>query len=599
MIRSPLSRRDFLRNLAITGVGLLTRPGHLFGASQRGLNSTNSQLRARNSNAPVANFIDIARRVGLNAQTCIGGINTKSFIVESTGGGVAIFDYDNDGWLDIFIMNGWRFESFDQGSEPTNRLYRNNRDGTFADVTEAAGLIRHGWGQGVCVGDYDNDGNLDLFVTYYGHNVLYHNNGNGTFSDVTYSAGLMSPEKRYSTGAAFVDFDRDGHLDLFVAHYTDYDDATRHPRGQGQNCMWHGMPVFCGPRGLERATSSLYRNNGDGTFADVSDKSGIVHAGLHYGFTPLVLDYDNDGWPDVYVADDSDASVLLHNNHNGTFTELGLSAGVAYNGSGREQAGMGVSAADYDNDGWLDILKTNFADDTSTLYHNEHDGTFNDVTFPAGLGSNTQYLGWGTAFFDFDNDGWPDIFVANGHVFPEVDTATLDSTFKERKLLYLNNRDGTFDDVSLRGGPGILEKQASRGAAFGDLFNTGQLDIVINNMNDYPTLLHNVMPRLNHSITLHLIGTKSNRSAIGARVMVRAEDRQMIDEVRSGGSFCSQSDLRLHFGLGRSQKADLIEIRWPSGFQESLRNINGNSIVVIKEGAGVVKEIRFSKVIAW
>ncbi len=542
---------------------------------------------------PVVQYVDIAARAGLTAKTIIGGEKTKEFILETTGGGIAVFDHDNDGWLDIFLVSGSRLEGFPQGAEPTNRFFRNSRDGTFTDVTEKAGLARQGWGQGVCVGDYDNDGNPDLFVTYYGQNVLYHNNGDGTFTDVTRESGLLMARNRWNTGAAFLDYDRDGRLDLFVSSYVAYEDAKRYSHGLGQNCNWKGLPVMCGPRGLRGSKNALYHNNGNGTFTDVSEQAGILKPATTYGFTPLVLDYDNDGWPDVYVADDSTASLLFHNNHDGTFTDVGVLAGVAYNEDGRDQGGMGAAAGDYDCDGWLDIVKTNFAEDTSTLYHNQGDGTFNDVTFPAGLGSNTRYVGWGTAFFDFDNDGWPDIFMANGHVYPEVDSALLDSTYQQRKILYLNRRDGTFEDVSLRGGPAVVIKKSARGAAFGDLFNIGQIDIIINNMNDIPTLLHNVAPGPNHSLMVQLEGTQCNRSAIGARVTVRVKNHRMIDEVRSGGSFCSQSDLRLHFGLGTSREADLVEVTWPSGRKEVVKNVACDQWITIKEGSGPVRSQKF------
>ncbi len=541
----------------------------------------------------VADFVDIAAEAGLTAETIIGSTKSKEFILETTGGGVALFDYDNDGWLDVFLVNGSRLEGFKPGSEPTNHLFRNNRDGTFTDVTDKAGLVHHGWGQGACVGDYDGDGNSDLFVTYCGHNILYHNNGDGTFTDITRKSGLWTSENQWSTGAAFLDYDRDGRLDLFVLHYVAYEDAIRYSHGRGQNCTWRGLQVMCGPRGLRGTPNTLYRNNGDGTFTDMSKEAGILKAGYHYGFTPLVLDYDNDGWPDIYVANDSSSSLLFHNNRDGTFSEVGVLAGVAYNEDGREQAGMGVSAGDYDNDGWLDLVKTNFSDDTSTLYRNQGDGTFNDVTFAAGLGSNTRYLGWGTSFVDIDNDGWTDIFIANGHVYPEVDTAPLDSSYEERKILYLNKGDGTFEDVSLRAGPGILIKKSARGAAFGDLFNTGQINIVINNMNDTPNVLHNFAPTPNHALSIGLVGVQSNRSAIGARVTVQVGSRRMIGDVRSGGSFCSQNDLRLHFGLGTSAQADRVEIQWPSGRREVLKNITGDHCVVIKEGFGISEKYKF------
>jgi hypothetical protein len=544
---------------------------------------------ATNPSSGLPSYVDIAAQARLTAKTIIGGAAKKDFILESTGGGLGLIDYDNDGWVDIFFVNGSRLEGFPPGQEPTNHLYRNNRDGTFTDVTVQAGLTRHGWGQGVCVGDYDNDGNPDLFVTYYGKNVLYRNNGDGTFSDVTYRTGLLSPEARYATGAAFLDYDRDGKLDLFVVCYSAYNEAHSHSPDQETGCRWKGLKVFCGPRGLQGARCFLYRNNGNGTFTDVSQEAGIHKPGLIYGFTPLVLDYDNDGWPDIYVACDSSQSLLFHNNRNGSFKEVGVMAGAAYNEDGREQAGMGVSTGDYDRDGWLDIVKTNFADDTTTLYHNQHDGTFSDATFSGHLGVNTTYLGWGVGFVDFDNDGWPDIFIANGHVYPEVDNKPVDSSYAQRKILYKNCRNGSFEDISMRGGPGLISPKVARGAAFGDLFNTGKVDIVINNMNDSPTLLHDTADIINYSLAIQLVGRQSNRSAIGARVQVELKGHVMIDEVRSGGSFCSQNDLRLHFGLGQNKVAERIEVKWPSGHTDEIRDVNAGHIITIKEGLGITR----------
>src|SRR5580658_4730006 len=422
-----LSRRSLLRLLLGSGAALHTT--RAIGMLQMSYGNLAPGIGPKTGPA-VADYRDIAALAGLTATTVIGGESMKKFILETTGGGVALFDYDNDGWLDIFLVNGGSLGPT-EAPPSSNRLYKNNRDGTFTDVTEQAGLLHHGWGQGVCVGDSNGDGWLDLFVTYYGKNVLYRNNHDGTFTDVTRAAGLLTDADLYSTGAAFFDYDRDGHLDLFVAHYVDYKEATTHDAAHGDNCKWRGAPVMCGPRGLKGARNTLYRNRGDGTFEDVSERAGI-DTGEHYGFTPLVLDYDNDGWPDLYVANDSTASLLYHNNRNGTFTELGSLAGVAYNEDGREQSCMGTDAADYDGDGFLDIVKTNFEQDTATLYHNHKDGTFDDVTFHAGLGVNTSFVGWGTGFLDFDNDGWPDILMANGHVYPEVDKALADTSYKQR-----------------------------------------------------------------------------------------------------------------------------------------------------------------------
>ena len=537
---------------------------------------------------PKVNFVDIAERAGLTAKTEDGGDKSKRYLIETTGSGAAAFDFDNDGWPDIFLVNGSRLEGFPKGQEPTSHLYRNNHDGTFSDVTQKAGVALTGWGQGVCAGDYDNDGFVDLFVTFWGHNVLLHNNGDGSFTDVTRKAGLWHDDVRWSTGCAFVDYDRDGRLDLFVANYVDFDPAHTPEVGSSATCLWKGMPVLCGPRGLKGTHSELYHNNGDGTFTDVSERSGVAKTDAGYCLTALTGDFDNDGWPGIYVACDSTPNLLFHNNHDGTFTETAIDSGVAFNDAGREQAGMGTDAADYDGDGWLDIIKTNFSDDTATLYRNNHDGTFSDVTAAAGLARNSQYLGWGTLFVDIDNDGWPDIFMANGHIYPEVDQKGLNNKFREPKLLYWNQRNGKFLDISAEAGPAITTPFNSHGVAAADFNNDGTLEIVVNNSHDRPSLFKNLGDHGNW-LLLKLEGTKSNRSAIGARVTVHAGDHQQTQEVRSGGGYISQSDFRLHFGLGSATKADLIEIRWPSGLVERLENVSANRIVNIREGIGSMK----------
>jgi hypothetical protein len=528
--------------------------------------------------------VDVAPAAGLTGRTVIGGERTKDYILETTGGGVAILDYDDDGWPDVFLVNGAR-----AGEEPSpSRLYRNQGDGTFLDVSATSGLVRRGWGQGACAGDYDNDARMDLFVTYYGQSVLYRNVGGGKFADTTSAAALTGPD-RYSTGCAFLDYDRDGRLDLFVSAYLAHGDARRYPPGTpGQNCSWKGLAVMCGPAGLGGAQNALYRGNADGTFTDVSERAGILKAAPSYGFTPLVLDYDNDGWPDVYVANDSRASLLFRNRGDGTFEERGLTAGAALTADGRAQAGMGVAAADYDRDGWLDIAKTNFDDDTTSLYRNFGDGSFEEMSVHAGLGANNRYLGWGIGFPDFDVDGWPDLLTVNGHVYPEAERAGERYAYAQRKLLYRNRGDGRFEDVSPRGGPALAQPRAARGAAFGDLFNRGRVEVVVNNMNDAPTLLYDCAPRDGHALVVRLEGTKSNRSAIGARVTVHAGGRRLVDEVRSGGSFCSQNDLRLHFGLGASARADRVEVAWPSGAHEAVEGVPAGQTVVIREGAGQV-----------
>src|SRR5712692_7231023 len=539
---------------------------------------------------PVAHFTDVAQQAGLTAPVIFGGENAKKFIIETTGTGVAIFDYDNDGWPDIFIVNGTKLEGLPSAMAPTSHLYHNNHDGTFTDVTRTAGLTHTGWGQGVCVGDYDNDGFADLFVTYYGKNVLYHNNGNGTFTDVSDKAGVGGSGKAWGSGCAFVDYDRDGKLDLIVANYVDFDLSSAPAPGQLATCVWKGIPVMCGPRGLPGAKNILYHNKGDGTFEDVTAKAHIDRTDGHYALSISTLDFDEDGWPDIYVACDSTPSILYRNNHDGTFTDVAVTAGAAFNEDGREQAGMGSTVADYNGDGHLDIFNTNFSDDTSTLYRNNGDGTFTDATAEAGLGLYTQYLGWGTMFFDFDNYGWPDLILVNGHVYPEVDKQHLGISYKEPRILYHNNGDATVTDVSAAAGAGITTAASSRGLALGDVWNDGKISAVISNMNDRSSLLVNQIRTPNHWITIHTVGTKSNRDGIGARIRVKTASRILVDEVRSGSSYNSNSDMRVHFGLGPATKIEWVEVRWPSGITERFTGFAVDTIHTVKEGSGSAVE---------
>jgi enediyne biosynthesis protein E4 len=545
-------------------------------------------------------FVDIAHAAGLNAKTIFGGEHKNKYLLETTGCGVAFYDYDNDGWLDIFLVNGSRLEGFPASQEPISRLFKNNRDGTFSDVTTKAGLAHSGWGQGVCVGDYDNDGFDDLFVTYYGKNVLYHNNGDGTFADVSQKAGVAGTKTRWGTGCAFVDYDRDGQLDLFVANYIDLDLATA-PVPESGPCLYKGVMVACGPPGLMGGKNILYHNNGDGTFTDVSETSGILEANGTFGLGVLTADFDNDGWPDIYVANDSTASALYQNKKNGKFADVGMEAGCVLSPDGKPQAGMGVSAADYDLDGNLDIVKTNFAGDTPSLYHNRGNWNFEDATFTAGLGAHTQYLGWGCGFFDMDNDGWPDVLLCNGHVYPEVEQLKTEAGYAQRKLLYKNLRNGRFEDVSDQAGGGISAAVAARGCAFGDFDNDGDIDVVVNTVNGYPQLLRCDSKLPNNWIKVKTVGTKSNRSGIGARLkcVTRPPDEktphQQIEEVRSGGSYISQNDLRVHFGLGKAEKVDVLEIRWPSGQLDTLKDMKANQLIIVKEGAGIIQTMQFTQ----
>lgn len=541
-------------------------------------------------------FVDIARGAGLNAPNVWGGIKQKKYIVEVKGSGLAFFDYDNDSWIDIYLTNGIRFEeTYTPKSAPIQHLYKNNRDGTFTDVTEKAGLVRTGWGTSNSIGDYDNDGWDDLVCCYWGHNILWHNNGDGTFRDVTGKAGLREERVRWGTGSTFLDYDRDGFLDLFVSNYIELDIKKVPTPGQVGYCQWKGIPVMCGPHGLPGGMNLLYHNNGNGTFTDVSEKAGILKPGPRYAITAVSCDFDNDGWSDIYVAVDSEPSILFHNNHDGTFTDVAAAAGCAYSEEGQEQSGMGVGVGDYDCNGWLDIFKTNFSDDTPNLYRNNGDGTFTDVTFVSGFGVNTQYVCWGAGFMDYDNNSWTDVFHVTGHVYPELESYHLDSHFLSPRLVYRNLGNGKFQDVSKDMGTGVNALYSSRGCAFGDFDNDGDIDVLILNMNDYPSLLRNDGGNKNNWIKIKLLGTKCNRTAIGARVRVVTGKHTQMDEVQSGTSVMSQSDLRLHFGLGQVKQIDLIEVKWPTTQKiEKFTNIEANQFLSIKEGAGIIKAEKYT-----
>ena len=558
------------------------------GVSSRGVKP---QPRGKPSGRPFhARLTDVAAQAGLTRPVVYGGIDTKSYIIEVVGCGVAFLDYDNDGWLDLLVLNGTRLEGAPPGA--TNRLYRNNRDGTFTDVTEKAGLTRTGWASAVTVGDYDNDGFDDLFITYYGHSVLYHNNGDGTFTDVTEKAGLRQDAVRYASGCTWVDYDRDGRLDLFVAYYLDTILEKLPKPGENVDCRWKGVPVNCGPRGLPTGFVQLLHNNGDGTFTDVSRTAGVAAAGGSYPMTAVAADYDNDGWPDIYVACDSTPSWLFRNQHDGTFRQEGLERGVALSEDGLEQAGMGVAVGDYDLDGNLDIFKTHFSDDTNVLYRNDGKGYFNDFTIRAGLGVETRYIGWGTGMVDLDNDGFPDLFVVTGSVYPEVERSLPAYPYRTPRLVFRNLGDGRFEELIDEAGPGVAAPHSSRGCAFGDFDNDGDVDVVVMNMNEPPSLLRNDVSGGGHWLKVLLVGVKSNRSAIGARVLARYGGRTQAQEVSAQSSFYSANDRRLHFGLGTATSADLTVV-WPGGATEKIGSVDADHLVVIREGAGIQRRQRF------
>jgi enediyne biosynthesis protein E4 len=530
-------------------------------------------------------FTNVAREAGLTALTVFGGKEQNRYLLETTGTGAAFFDYDGDGWLDVFLANGTTLEGFPKGQEPTNHLYHNKRDGTFEDVTAKAGVGAAGWGQGVCAGDYDNDGHEDLFVTYYGQNRLYYNRGDGTFEDVTAKAGVLDPRTRWGTGCAFLDYDRDGKLDLLAANYIDLDLKTA-PTPDSGLCKYKGVPVACGPPGLTGGKNVLYRNRGDGTFEDVSARAGILKASGTYGLGVSTLDFDDDGWVDAYVANDSNPSTLYRNNRDGTFTDVAVVAGCAYSQDGKPQAGMGVAVGDYDRNGTMDIFKTNFAGDTSTLYANDGEGFCEDRTFAGGIGINTRWLGWGVGFVDLDNDGWLDLFLVNGHVYPEVAQLKTEAAYRQRKVVYRSVGGTRFEDVTERLGPPATTPKAGRGSAFGDYDNDGDVDVVVNNVHDTPDLFRLQANPAHHWLSVKLVGTTSNRSAIGARVRCTAGGVTQTGEVRGGGSYMSQNDLRVHFGLGMATGVDRLEVRWPGGLVEQWSDVAADRILTLREGSG-------------
>lgn len=538
-------------------------------------------------------FEDVAPTAGLDMQFTYGGDDSKKYILEVNGGGVAFLDYDNDGWLDLFFLNGSRLEGFGDDPAATSRLFRNTRDGRFADVTKDSGLGFAGWGNGVCAGDYDNDGNLDLFTTYWGPNRLYRNNGDGTFDENAAKAGVAGPPKEWSSGCTFIDYDRDGHLDLFVTSYQEFDPAKAPPPGKSSNCEWKGMPVFCGPRGLPYGRATLFRNNGKGAFEDVTEKTGIGAVQGFYAFTAVAADLNRDGWTDIFVASDSTPSLFFRNEGDGTFREIGTETSLAYNEHGFEQGGMGVGVGDFDGDGWIDLVKTNFAGDYPNVFHNLEDGIFEDIVVRAGVAVNPHFVGWGIDLVDLDNDGWQDILQVNGHVYPELEQQDrIQEQYRQSSVVYRNLGDSRFEDVSERVGPAILERKSSRGSAYGDFDNDGDIDVAVMNMGEAPSLYRNELANDHHWLQLLLEGTESNRTAIGAIVTVHAAGRTQTKPVVSQSSYISQSDLRLHFGLGDAAKVESITVRWPSGVEEEFAGVAADERYRLVEGSGEAKPLQ-------
>ncbi len=565
--------------------GLLAVHAHSQGMALVNRAGESSPLANLDRTLPDVHFVDVASDAGLDFQHVAGDPVRKEYILEVTGSGVAVFDYDEDGYQDVFLVNQTRWESEEAQPPPTSRLFRNLGNLRFKDTTQEAGLVHTGWGQGTCVGDYDNDGDNDLFVTYWGDNVLYRNSGQGTFERASEEAGLPSGQRRWGSGCSFLDYDRDGWLDLAVANYIRFDPAKVPKPGESELCRYEEAPVVCGPRGLPSESASLFRNTGDGRFADVSESSGFSKASGIYGFAVLTGDFNDDGWTDVYIACDSTPSVLLQNNQDGTFTDIGYESGTAVNEHGQEQGGMGADAGDYDRDGLLDIVKTNFDNDIPSLYRNEGGGFFSDVAVLGGLGVHTNFVGWGVAFVDIDHDTWPDIFMVNGHVYGMEEGAEAGIEFQQSRNVYWNLANGAFVDISKHAGPGVAQRSSARGAAFGDLNNDGTVEVVVNNLDATPSLLVNrVVPK--NWMLIRLEGSQSNRNGIGARVTVRTGDNVQVREVRSGGSFLSQNDFRLHLGLGPATQVDEIRIRWPAGLVESFSNVSTNQEVLLREGEG-------------
>jgi hypothetical protein len=549
---------------------------------------------ARNVAPWPVQFVDVAASAGLTHPSIYGGLERKRFIIETNGAGVAWIDYDRDGWVDALVLSGTRLADgerrdavFPPGRAPSDHLYRNRRDGTFADVTDAVGLRRTSWSSGVCAGDYDNDGWIDLFLTSFGKNVLYRNDAGQRFMDVTATAGLAADDVRWGSGCTFIDYDRDGRLDLFVSNYLRFDLASAPEPGKGTNCLWKGVPVNCGPKGLPTDTNLFFRNRGNGRFEDVSATSGVARVTARYPMTAIAADLTEDGWTDIYVASDSTAAILYRNNQDGTFTDVALESGAAYNEHGSPQAGMGLAAGDYNTDGRLDLLKTHFADDIPALYRALGRGLFEDVATATGLGVQNRHVEWGAGMPDLDNDGRPDIVYVTGNVYPEVERMLPQYPHRGPRVVFRNMGSERFEDVSSSSGAGATAGHSSRGAAFGDIDNDGDIDVLVMNMNEPPSLMRNDYRGPNGWIAIELEGVGSSRDGLGSIVRVTTGERTQAQAALSQASYYSHNDRRLHFGLGSRTHADRIEVRWPGGVIDVLRNVEGRRVVKIREGSTI------------
>jgi hypothetical protein len=559
------------------------------------LAATGARTAAHADAAPgwLVRFVDVALAAGLTRPVIYGGETEKRFIIETNGTGVAWLDVDDDGFIDALVMNGTRLQpgtraavAWSAAEAPLTRLYRNRGNGSFEDITAGSGLGTSGWASSACAGDYDNDGRIDLFLTAYGQNRLFRNAGNGSFTEMTAKTGLASGTTRWGSGCSFIDYDRDGRLDLFVSNYLKFDLATAAEKGQGMNCLWKGIAVNCGPKGLPFETQQLFHQETDGRFRDVSEQSGIAAAKERYAMTVAAADFDGDGWVDLYVACDTTAAILYRNNRDGTFTDRAIASGAAFSEYGNAQAGMGLAVGDYDTDARLDILKMHFADDIPALYRNAGGGLFEDVASVSGLAAQNRYVEWGGGLPDLDNDGLPDIFYVTGNVYPEIEKHLPQYPHRSPRIVFANVGGGIFRDVSALSGPGAAAAHSSRGAAFGDYDNDGDLDVLVMNMNEPPSLLRNDLAPARAWLAFRLRGTRSNRAALGATLVVTAAGRRQAQALLSQSSYYSVNDLRLHYGLGDAQQAERVEVHWPSGLVEEFGPQAANRVVTLVEGEG-------------